>query len=1001
MEKEYKGFELISEHKIVDCASTGLYLRHKKTGLEVYHLFNNDEENLFAFAFRTPIKDSTGAAHITEHSVFCGSERFPLKEPFTNMMNQSVNTFLNALTYSDKTVYPASSLVKSDYYNLMDVYGDAVFFPLLRKEAFLQEAHRLEIDENGKYQIQGVVYNEMKGNYSSFESVAADVQIASLLPETNYSYDSGGDPLVIPEFTYEQFRAFHKKYYRPDNCLVFLYGNIPTEEQLDYLQEHFLNRLESIYPVPPVRNNYPFVPQEFVQMESPLVYTKPIFIQKNAPDSGATGATVTINWLCGQTKDLQSYMEACFLSEVLSGHDGSPLTKALIESNLGDDLAPISGCSNETRSFSISFGLHGVKPCNKNKVYKLIEKTLIELCKKGIDKRDVESALMSAEFSNREVVRSGGPFSLVLLDRALNGWNYGRNPSEMLYYRAALEEVRKNLKNDEHYVEKLMHRFLLDNNMRSYVCVVPSKKYLKQRNKIEERYIKALSKKVSRDQVNKDLDLMHAYQEHKETVEETSCIPSLEIKDLKADVDEIITEIKTVSFDNQEIPVFTNTENTNGIVYLEICLPVDTLEPEDYAYLPLYSYCFSNLGWNGKNWSECAALTALKTGGIMSRLVTSQTVNTPESQKQKELLSKYNCLDRDWIVFFLRSLSENIDDSCDLFQECVSTYEFKDLKHLKTLVGEAKSAIKSGILPRGNRFAAKRVQATVNHSCVVDELWRGITQLFKLNDISRMNIQELAKKLEGFAPKLFAGGAVFHVTTDKETMPKALQKIQELCTNLKLSAPAAKKPVDDKAFVSQILLANETVIPETETFVASSQVGYTASSFTGSFFGEETNSKDLILAHWLSGGSLWEKIRTKGGAYGSYANCANMLGKFMFGTYRDPSPNKSVNIFDECLLEASNTLLDKEELQRLITGTYGDEVQPNSPLSRGNIGFNRTLSCVTQKDKIAKMQNILNATPEQIRDAAKRIYKEQRSKRTVVICDKSQKNTGVIIELPL
>ena len=1001
MQKEYKGFEVISEHQIPDCASQGIYLRHKKTGLEVFHLLNDDQENLFAFAFRTPVKDSTGAAHITEHSVFCGSEKFPLKEPFTNMMNQSVNTFLNALTYFDKTVYPASSMIKSDYFNLMDVYGDAVFFPLLKKEAFLQEAHRVEIDEKGKYSIQGVVYNEMKGNYSSFESVATDIQFSSLLPETNYAYDSGGDPAVIPEFTYEQFKAFHKKYYRPDNCLVFLYGNIPTEEQLDFLQEHFLDRLENKFAVPEAHSIYPFVPEEFVQIETPKVYTKPRFVEKIAPDSGATGATVTINWLCGQTRDLQSYMEACFLSEVLTGHDGSPLTKVLIESNLGDDLAPLTGCSNETRSFSISFGLHGVKPCNKKKVYKLIEQTLQNLAEKGIDKRDVESALMSAELSNREVVRSGGPFSLTLLERALNGWNYGRKPAEMLYFRAALEEVRKNLKADPNYVEKLIHKFLLDNHSKTYVSVVPSRKFLKERNKNEKKLVSQLKKSVSEKSIKDDLDLMHAYQEHHETVEETSCIPTLELSDLPEDIDEIKTEIKTIKVDDEQIPVFTNTENTNGIVYLELCLAADTLKAEEYPYLPLYSYCVSNLGWNGKDWSECASLTALKTGGITCRLVTSQTVDTPESRKCMNSLSKFNCTNRDWVIFFLRSLSETLDEGADLFGECVSTYDFKDTKHLKTLIAEANSAIKSGILPRGNRYAAKRVQAYKNHTCAVDEIWRGITQLFALNNISKMNVQSLADRFEGYVSKLFDGGAVFHITTDAETMPKALEKVEKLAKNLKLKALKPKIPQNEEDFNKLLLLGEEKELPSVETFTASSQVGYASSCYEGTIFGQKENSKDLIFAHWLSCATLWEKIRTKGGAYGAYASSANMPGLFTLATFRDPNPWRSVQVFDETLQEGQNTPLDKEELKRLITGTYGDEVQPNSPFSRGNIGFNRTLSCVSHSDRVEKIKNILNATQEEIKEASSRLYASAGTKRTVVICDKSQKNTGVIIELPL
>ena len=253
---EYNGFCVLNVFELKDYHSTAIYLRHKKTGLEVLHLVNDETENLFSFTFRTPNPEGNGAAHIMEHSVLCGSERYPLKDPFTQLSNQSVKTYLNAATYADKTVYPASSTVEADYFNLMSVYADAVFFPLLKKEAFIQEVHRLEIDEKGEYSIQGVVYNEMKGNYSSFESVANDEQIRSLFPDTNYAYDSGGDPLEIPSLTYEAFKAFHKKYYRPDNCLLFLYGNISTEEQLDFLQENFLDRLEKTVPVPEKKEKY-------------------------------------------------------------------------------------------------------------------------------------------------------------------------------------------------------------------------------------------------------------------------------------------------------------------------------------------------------------------------------------------------------------------------------------------------------------------------------------------------------------------------------------------------------------------------------------------------------------------------------------------------------------------------------------------------------------------------------------------------------------------------
>jgi Zn-dependent M16 (insulinase) family peptidase len=373
----YKGFDLISVTDIPDYEAKGYYLRHRKTGLEVFHILNSDEENLFSFSFRTPAADSTGAPHILEHSVFCGSEKFPLREPFVNLMNQSVYTYLNAMTYPDKTVYPASSMNKTDYYHLMDVYSDAVFFPLLRKETFLQEGRRLEVDDKGVYSMQGVVYNEMKGNYSSFSSVAFDEQIRSLQKGSCYENDSGGDPLVIPSLTYEQFRAYHHRYYSPSNCLLFLYGNIPTEEQLDFVQNAVLDRLEKMYPVPDestcCRNPYE-------ALETPGSDGVMITVNKTGPDSDAKDSSVTVNWRYGRSRDIDTTMEIIYLMQVLAGNDSSPLLKALTDSHLGE--RPVRWGGPITSSQMVCTGLEGVKKDDALKVKKLIERYAEQTCRR-------------------------------------------------------------------------------------------------------------------------------------------------------------------------------------------------------------------------------------------------------------------------------------------------------------------------------------------------------------------------------------------------------------------------------------------------------------------------------------------------------------------------------------------------------------------------------------------------------------------------------------------
>ncbi len=1004
--KKYRGFELVSEREIPDCSSRGIYLRHARTGLEVFHLLNDDSENLFAFSFRTPIKNSTGAAHITEHSVFCGSEKFPLKEPFTNMMNQSVNTFLNALTYSDKTVYPAASTLKGDYFNLMDVYADAVFFPLLKKEAFMQEAHRLEVSEDGGLEIQGVVYNEMKGSYSSFDSVATDLQLRCLFPDTNYAYDSGGDPIEIPSFTYENFKDFHKKHYTPENCLVFLYGNIPTEEQLDFLDEKLVSRLEKKYPKAAVRPSYPHVPEEFVLMETPRVFEKPLKIKKTAPSSGATGSLVTVNWNLGETADLESYMECAFLSELLIGNDGSPMSKALLDSDLGDEVAPLSGISNETRNFTMSFGLHGVRAKDEEKVYDLVFDTLKKVYEQGLENRDVEAAIMAAEFSNREVVRSGGPFSLVLLERTLNAWNYGEEPWKGLLYRSTFDKIRKKAEEDPLYVKSLLKKHLIENSQRVLLCVQPSDSCLEERRKAEEKILSDASSLVDMEVLKKELELLHSYQNHHETEEDLECIPHLAIEDLKIESTKSSTELSFAGSGSAEIPLFTNVQNTNGIAYLELGFPLDALKPSDYKYLTLFSYFATNSGWNGKDWAECALETAVHTGGIGTRLLSQEMPRTKESGELLEKYRAYNFCGRDWIFFSVRLLAEKAEEGVELFRECVTGYEFTDRKRMKNLLAEVKSVLKASVIPHGNKYASTRVQCAASHSGAVDEILKGFSQYFFLRKLSAGSVPSLSRKFAQIKKTLFDSGAVIHLTADGETSAKVLPLVERFAAETGLRPLKSFPGFDSDEFLRQVLLPGQKRLSDAEIFTARSQVGFAACSMKGSYFGSDENPAEILNAHWLSGNFLWERIRTSGGAYGAYAASANLSGQFIFSTFRDPSPFKSIETYRKSLRDAFDMDVSEEECLRSVCGAYGDEIQPLSPSAQGRVDFSRMLYCIGDSDRARKLSLMTKLTPRDMKDSARRLCDSSEKMRTVVFCPasavgKSSKNSGVIVKLHL
>lgn len=1000
----YKDFELLSVKEIPDCKSIGIYLRHKKTGLDVYHLLNDESENLFAFCFRTPLKNSTGAAHILEHSVLCGSQKFPLKEPFTNLMNQSVNTFLNALTYPDKTVYPASSTSSSDYFNLMNVYGDAVFFPLLREESFLQEACRVELNDKGEYELQGVVYNEMKGSYSSFDSVAADVQIRSLFKDTVYEYDSGGDPLEIPNFTYQDFKDFHSKYYKPDNCLVFLSGNIETEKQLDFIQENFINRMNIDSTKQVSLSKLPIVNKDFLQIETPKLFQEPIKVSDIAPDSGATGITATMNWLSGKTEDLQSFIDCTFLCEVLAGDESSPLLKALLDSKLGDDVASYSGISNSFRMFITSFGLSGVAKKNVQKVYDLINSTLNEIYVNGVSEDDIKAALLSVEFYNREIVRGSGPYSLVMLDRVLNSWNYGEDLSNALLYINAFDNIKQRLKEDKDLIKKLLKKYFLDNKSLSYVEVTPSSLYLKTREQKEKELLEKITKNINKEEVQKKLDKLHAYQEHHESAEEINCIPFLRPSDLNKELDELQTTY--TEYDNgngKKVLVFNNIVETNGIGYFNVMYPVDKLSPLDYLYLPLFSYCSLNSGWNNKSWAECSKQVAITSGGISAKVASLGITDKNKNDSVPQNIKDTNCIDRDWITYSTKFTVEKTKQALDLFAEAITKADYKDLNKLKSLIKEARSSLRSTILPRGNRYALSRSRSGLSHFSTVNELFTGLSQLFFLEKVYKKSPKQMALKFNNIDNVIKSCGGIIYFTADKETTLKIQENLPSFIKELNLQPVQKQQRYDEKEFTKALSIKNKPI--GNEYFLSKTQVGYVSCNLPSSEYATKESSADLVFAHWISGTFLWDKIRVKGGAYGAYAMSNSYHNMYSVATYRDPNPLKSLDVIKEVLEEALNCQLTKDECDRLITGTYSDEYQPLSPSARGKSSFLRVLSCITDEDRRNNLSRLLNITCEDLKESAERLLNNYESAKVSVIGDnsikKSIKNASVIIKLPL
>lgn len=953
------GFTIIDVREIPELKATGVFARHDVTGCEVYHLLNDDEENLFAYSFMTPPEDSTGVAHILEHSVLCGSERYPLKDPFMVLAKQSVKTFLNAMTFPDKTVYPASSMVEADYVNLMSVYGDAVFFPLLEEWVFLQEGHRFEIGANGKASIQGVVFNEMRGNYSSFDSIAGDWSLRSLLPGTPYEHDSGGDPADIPALTYEGFRAFHAKYYHPVNCKIFLSGNIATERQLALLQERFLSRFGPAEKPKPGDAVKPFACP--IEMEVPA----PAGEQKD----GAS-ATVMLNWLLSDSTDTVRLLEANLVSELLLGHDGAPLSRALLESGLGEDIAPSSGLETEIRHMCFSVGLRGVARERAKDFERLVMETMSAIARDGFADEELETAIRSIDFSNREVRRSGGPFALTLMRRSLRGWIHGLEPDATLRYIPAFEEVKRRVAADPTYVGSLVGKWFVENAHRSLVTVYPDAEYDKG---LDER----LASRIRLFDASLDADARRAFvsaqeaffaaQKRADSEDVLSRIPHLSRADLPLVTEHIATDI---SFSNG-VPVLTHEQPTNGIAYVDIAIPVDNLSAGEYMLLPMLSSILTNMGLGSLTWVETSALSARVTGGLGTMLFTSSTV--PRSVAPDPLPEF--AMGRDYLMLRVKALDELSGEAIDLAFRFLEEADFRDAKRLMDILVEYRNDLDSSIAPSGHQYAVSRASYASGISKTVDELWNGLTQIAYVRELcaacsDTQRVAELAQTLDGMRKRLLGQGMVINATGTAASISRVLGALER--HTVAYSAPVPMSPRDGAAFLS---LARGKSPEDTalELVTSALQVGFAACALPSSEYGSDGHPVDTVFGHWLANGPLWEKVRTAGGAYGVFAYPDSLENVFVFSTYRDPNPLRSFASFRESLEEAASTDVDPVALDKTVNGAYSREVQPRAPADKGFTAFIRTLYGITDDVRKAKLKRLVSVNGEDIKLCAKRL----------------------------
>ena len=998
--KEYKGFILLKIEDVPDYKCKSVYLRHKRTGLEVFHLIKNDHENLFAFAFRTAAKDSKGTAHIIEHSTLCASEKFPLKEPFNTLAGQSISTFLNAMTYPDKTVYPAASLVRSDYFNMFDVYADCVFFPKLTHDTFIQEGHRLEMDAEGKTSIQGVVYNEMKANFTTFYQIANNEMLAAMFPDSYPAFSSGGDPAVIPSLTYEQFLDFHKTFYSPDNCCLFLYGDISTQDQLDFMDEKYMRRLEEKFnctsDLPYASQPLPYVKPQVKELLQLKKLDKSIFLETTAPDQGATGNMALIAKYTGEPN-----IEKYFIGEVLCGNDSSPLLKAIKDSGLGD--MPYTGNFGQFKEEFWVNGIGGVKEGNEKKVFALFEKEIAKLYKNGVSQDDIDSAVMGIDFNLREENRWWGPYSLNIMEKALKGWVWGDSCTSQLCPITKFEELKKELKKDHQLVQKLIKKYFIDPPVECRIIVRPSKAYLEDRAKAEAALVEQLDKAADKEALKKDLDRLHEYQVHVETPEELACIPHTKVEELEKTVEEPKVELQTVTgADGSDIPLFVSREETNGLFYIDVMFPFDRLSPEYFKHIPFLSNVITNIGWEGKKWDKCIAESACIMGDVWGRILTGSVYDVPQCKELAQKFEQYNFCGRKWLGVCCKALTDKAEESLDLLARIITKMDFKDAARLKVLIQEQRAGRKASLINNGRELAFKRCTAAWSEGYALAEILWGVTQLYTVSEYKEKNAKKILKEFEYIYKESVKAGGVIHITADEDSLNKLLPLLKDFAKKAGLTKLLPSRNYKLEDYLPYVVAAQNAMGEHTkESLRTESQTGYATVVTKCSPYLTKEAAAELVYTNWLNNHTFWEKFRTTGGCYGAgiYPDSGETCLKL--STYRDPAPEKHAEILPETLKELADNDFTHEDVEKTIVTCYGAAIEPQTPQDRGRQAF-ETFLYANNGFKQTKVDNLLSVKDQDVKNAAQRLAQmADKESHRVIFCDKSKDSYGKNLDLPL
>ncbi|CAN6930627.1 unnamed protein product [Brassica oleracea] len=950
-EAEKLGFEKAREEFISECKSKAVLFRHKKTGCEVMSVSNDDENKVFGVVFRTPPKDSTGIPHILEHSVLCGSRKYPLKEPFVELLKGSLYTFLNAFTYPDRTCYPVASTNTKDFYNLVDVYLDAVFFPKCVDDVhtFQQEGWHYELNHPSEdISYKGVVFNEMKGVYSQPDNILGRItqqanEFSALCPENTYGVDSGGDPKDILKLTFDKFKEFHCQYYHPSNARIWFYGDDDPVQRLKVLSEYL-----DMFDASPARDSSKVEPQK--------LFSGPRRIVEKYPAGGDGDLKkkhmMCLNWLLSEKPlDLQTQLALGFLDHLMLGTPASPLRKILLESGLGEALVN-SGVEDELLQPQFSVGLKGVSDDKVQKVEELIMSTLRKLADEGFDTDAVEASMNTIEFSMRENNTGSSPLGLSLMLQSIGKWIYDMDPFEPLKYEEPLKTLKARIAEEgsKAVFSPLIEKFILNNPHCVTIEMQPDPEKASQ-EEVEEKNILQKVKASMTDEELAELaratEELRLKQETPDSPEALKCVPSLNLSDIPKKPTYVPTEVGDVN----GVKVLRHDLFTNDILYTEVVFDMGALRHELLPLVPLFCQSLLEMGTQDMSFVQLNQLIGRKTGGLTVYPFTSSVWGSDVPCSK--------------IIVRGKSMVGRAEDLFNLMNCVLQEVRFTDKQRFKQFISQSRARMENRLRGSGQGIAAARMDAMLNAAGWMSEQMNGLSYIEFLHTLEQKVDQDwegISSSLEDIRTSLLSkNGCIVNMTADGKSLTSTEKFVGKFLDSLPEKPSGGQVTWD-----ARVPLRNEAIVIPT-------QVNYVGKAGNIYSSGYKLDGSSYVISKHIGNTWLWDRVRVSGGAYGGFCDFDSHSGVFSFLSYRDPNLLKTLDIYDGTGDFLRGLDVDEDTLTKAVIGTIGDVDSYQLPDAKGYSSLLRHLLNVTDEERQIRREEILSTSLKDFKEFAEAV----------------------------